>query len=257
MNRTKKITIITATYNAERFLQQSIESVLSQNFSNIEYIIIDGGSTDQTVDIIKRNSSKITYWISETDKGIYDAWNKGISRATGEWIMFLGSDDLLLPGALAMYVNFIGTLPADTEYVSSRVQMADEELNPTRVKGWHWEWPRFLKDMTVAHPGSLHACTLFQKYGMFNTDYKIVGDYELLLRPGKALKAAYIDATTVIMREGGASDSWAAIQEHYQASTLTGKSPVLPASANMYYVGLKFCTKKILHSIGVNAYLRR
>lgn len=252
-----KITVITATYNAERYLEESINSVYDQYYPNLEYIIIDGGSKDKTVDIIKQNSSKITHWISEPDSGIYDAWNKGVNKSSGDWVMFLGSDDLLLPNALDAYAKFIITLSNDVEYVSSKIRMTDEILNPIRVKGWRWEWPRFLRVMTVAHPGSLHSRKLFEEHGKFDIGYKIVGDYEFLLRPGAQLKTAYLDTITVIMREGGASDSWAAIREQYRASTQTGKYSVLNAAANMYFIGSKFYTKKYLRALGVNAYLRK
>lgn len=88
-----KVSIITITYNAEKTLENTINSVISQNYTNIEYIIIDGGSTDKTIDIIKKYQEKISYWISEPDRGIYDAMNKGIKFAHGEWINFMNSGD--------------------------------------------------------------------------------------------------------------------------------------------------------------------
>lgn len=90
-----KISIITVSYNAAKTIEQTIQSVVNQTYDNIEYIIIDGGSTDGTVDIIKKYEDKIAYWVSEPDKGIYDAMNKGILKASGEYIYFLGADDWL------------------------------------------------------------------------------------------------------------------------------------------------------------------
>jgi glycosyltransferase involved in cell wall biosynthesis len=100
------ISIITVVYNNVNTLEQTILSVINQTYKNIEYIIIDGGSTDGTVDIIKKYEDKLTYWVSEPDRGIYDAMNKGIYKATGEWIYFLGSDDILLDILDKIIFNF-------------------------------------------------------------------------------------------------------------------------------------------------------
>ena len=96
MQNNPKISIITVVYNGEEFLEETVLSVLNQSYKNIEYIIIDGGSTDGTVDIIKKYEDEIDYWVSEADKGIYDAMNKGIDVATGEWINFINAGDKLL-----------------------------------------------------------------------------------------------------------------------------------------------------------------
>lgn len=102
-----KVTIVTAVYNGELYLEQTIKSVLDQTYDNIEYIIIDGDSTDDTLSIIKKYDEKIAYWISEPDAGIYDAWNKAISLTTGNWIAFVGADDILLPHTVQLYVDYI------------------------------------------------------------------------------------------------------------------------------------------------------
>ncbi|MFD2936746.1 glycosyltransferase family 2 protein [Spirosoma flavum] len=252
-----KISIITAVYNGGKYIEGLMKSIVDQNYSNLELILIDGGSTDNSIEIIEQFNQHVFYWISEPDQGIYDAWNKGIDKATGDWIMFLGCDDILMPEALHKYGDYINGLSHEVDYISSKMKMFDENMNFIRTKGWRWEWPRFLRDMTVAHPGSLHSRALFEKYGKFNIAYKIVGDYEFLLRPRNKLRTAYYDEITVIMREGGASDSWAAIREQYLASTQTGNYSLLHAAANMYYIGSKFYTKKYLRTLGINAYLKK
>ena len=99
----KVITIITATFNADSWVENLIKSVIPQLTNKVEFIIIDGNSTDNTISLIQKYKEYIAYWCSESDNGIYDAWNKGIRKATGEWIMFLGADDLLQPGALDLF----------------------------------------------------------------------------------------------------------------------------------------------------------
>lgn len=253
-----KFSIITAVYNAESCLERAINSVISQQGADFEFIVIDGGSKDNTVEIIKKYSEHISYWISERDRGIYDAWNKGVLKAKGEWILFLGADDLLLPDALHKYQVFIDTMAGpDTMYISSRIRMIDAKGNVTRVKGWPWEWPYFLREMTVAHPGSLHSRLLFEKYGLFNIDYKITGDYELLLRPKEELKTLFMDYITVDMSEGGASDSVAALKEHYKAATRTGGGMKAIIGANFLYILMKVTTKKFLRKWNINVYLKK
>ena len=94
MKKFPKITIVTISYNIVTYIEKTILSVVNQTYPNIEYIVIDGGSTDGTLDVIKKYSDKITYWVSESDKGIYDAMNKGIDAATGDWINFMNAGDV-------------------------------------------------------------------------------------------------------------------------------------------------------------------
>ncbi|WP_316796889.1 glycosyltransferase family 2 protein [Pedobacter agri] len=253
----KEISIIIATYNSEKYLEQAILSVLNQGIQNYELIIIDAASTDLTVDIIEKYKDNISYWVSEPDKGIYDAWNKGLKHTTGEWVMFIGSDDYLLQDALAKYSNFIRNIDSDVDYISARNQMIDSKGKEIRVKGWQWEWPLFLSEMTVSHPASLHRRRLFDQYGFFDTNYKIVGDYEFLLRPKDLLKASYMNEIILVMREGGASDSIKAIYEHNLAAVNTGGENVFKAIFSFIITSVKVITKRILRSLGFNAYLKK
>jgi len=252
-----KISIITATYNAESCLQELINSLFTQGNADFEFIIVDGGSTDSTIDIIRNNNSAIDNWISEPDKGIYDAWNKGVALATGNWIMFLGADDMLMPGALEKYYSFLASQPDDLLFLSSRRQMLDVKGNLIRTTGYTWSWPLFQKFMTVSHPGALHSDKLFDQYGMYDVSYKISGDYELLLRPRNQLKAAFMDEVTVKMSEGGASDSIAAVGEYYRATTTAGGYSKIKAGTSATITILKFIIKKGLRKIGLNVYLQK
>jgi glycosyltransferase involved in cell wall biosynthesis len=257
--KVSKISIVTAVYNGGKTLETLIKSVAVQKHSNFEFIIIDGGSSDNTVDIIKKYPDIVSYWMSERDQGIYDAWNKGIKIATGDWIMFIGADDVLLPNALMDYGAFISKLDDVNriDFISSRLEMVDTEGNFLRVKGWKWEWPLFLKEVTIAHPGALHAKKLFAKYGIFNIDYKIVGDFELLIRAKESLATAFMDIKTVRMSEGGTSDSVSAIKEHFKAAVNTGGNSKISAFVNAINVYLKFKIKKGARKLGLNLYLKR
>jgi len=254
-----KFTIIIAVYNAEKFIGSLLESLKEITYKNFEVVIIDGGSSDNTLNILKDYKHLIAYQISEPDKGIYDAWNKGVLKATGDWILFLGADDRILPNAIDQYDKFISKRSdkESLDYISSKIQMIDSNGIPVRVKGNLWEWPFFLKEMTVAHPGSLHSARFFKKYGIFDTSYRSSGDYELLLRAKDKLNYAFMNEITVEMSEGGISDGWIGIKEHAKAAIETGGHSSWSVYANAGWVLLKHKVKKALRSIGINAYLKK
>jgi glycosyltransferase involved in cell wall biosynthesis len=207
------ISIIVAVFNVEKTLQQCIDSIVNQTYQNKELIIIDGDSTDGTVDLLKANLGKITYWVSEPDRGIFDAWNKGLKHSTGDWVAFLGADDTYLPDALQIYVDYIiANQNIKFEYVSSRVNLVNGD-KLIRTIGRSWNWNSFRRYMNVAHVGSLHNKTLYEKYGTYNTACKICADYEMLLRPKAKLIAGFVNTPTVNMSIGGASDSALALRE--------------------------------------------
>ena len=204
------VSIITATFNAASELPATAASLAALHKQSFEWIIVDGGSTDDTMGVVGRNSDLIAYSRSEPDAGIYDAWNKALAVAKGEWISFLGAGDLYRPGALDRYADGIKVAAArgdaPLEYVSSRVQLM-KDGRPIRVIGQPWEWRSFRNWMTVAHVGSLHHRSLFEGGARFDTSYKITGDYEFLLRKTSRLRTAFVDSITAEMLAGGNSDS--------------------------------------------------
>jgi glycosyltransferase involved in cell wall biosynthesis len=202
------LSIITVTFNSERTLKTTIESVLNQSISGFEYILIDGSSSDTSIEIIKSyevafKKRNINYtWISEKDSGIYDAFNKGIRLAKGDWISFLGSDDYYLEDALELYNNQIEKQSIDLDFIHSIVKVENNKV--IRDK---WEWKHFRKAMNIAHVGAFHNKNYFKKYGLYDTRYKIAGDYELLLRANNNLKTHWFGEVTAIMADGGISNS--------------------------------------------------
>ena len=217
------VSVITAVLNGAEFLARCIQSVIDQDYENIEHIIIDGGSTDGSVDILRRFDQRIAFWISEPDSGHADAWNKGLARARGDWICFLGADDEFLPGAVSAYMRLAGQ-HSEADYLCSRMRRVYPS-GYTRIKGEPWRWAEFQKRMTTAHPGSMHRRDLFQKLGTYDTSYRTAQDYEFLLRARGQLKAAYMPRVTVMMRAGGVSESAKTLRDAERAKVRSGGRP--------------------------------
>lgn len=201
--------IITATFNSSAVLQGLIEKVLSEEAVKLEHIIVDGGSTDGTVDIIKKYAScdSRLRWISEPDEGIADAFNKGVKMATGDWIGFIGSDDRYLPGALEDVAKVIQKRP-DAGVIHGDMVRLDEAgtplyiVKPSDVERTIW------RQMPINHPASFVSRKALEKIGFFDKDLKIAMDYDLILRLFKSgEKFVYIDKPIVEMSYGGASDT--------------------------------------------------
>ena len=204
-----KITIIIAVFNSAKTLQQCIDSVTKQTYLNKQLIIIDGGSSDGTVDLLKANSEKISYWISEPDKGIYNAWNKGLEKANGDWICFLGADDFFWNTQILEQMSAqLKKLPIDILVAYGKIMLLNIEAKPLYLVGESWDVVKeyFKQTMTIPHPGLMHRHSLFELHGKFDESFLISGDYELLLRELKNGNAAFFqDIIVAGMRQGGIS----------------------------------------------------
>lgn len=209
----KRISIIIATFNAGRTLQNCLDSIREQKDDDIELLIIDGKSIDGTVDIVNRNKVLVDYFVSESDHGIYDAWNKGILASHGQWILFIGADDKLMPNALDRYRFFLTKSTDSYDYISARAYYLNQYGKVIKIIGDKWDWKTFQTKMTVVHVASLHNRDLFEEIGFFDTAYKICADYELLLRKKDKLKAYFLNEVVVQMQTGGVSMSKKAIVE--------------------------------------------
>jgi glycosyltransferase involved in cell wall biosynthesis len=203
------ITIIIAVFNGENTLQQCIDSVAHQTYSNKQLIIIDGGSTDGTVAIIQKNEIAINYWISEPDKGVFNAWNKGLAEATGEWICFLGADDYFWNAfVLEKMSESLKHLPADIRVAYGQVMLLGEGGQELYLAGKPWQEAKksFRQYMSIPHQGVMHQSSLFKKHGNFDESFRITGDYELLLRELKSGNAEFFPELIIAgMRQGGIS----------------------------------------------------
>lgn len=211
MSTTPFFSIVTASYNSEKTISDTITSVLNLDFKDFEYIIIDGNSSDNTLKIIqsfvpKFEAKGVPYkFISEKDKGIYDAWNKGIQLSSGEWISFLGSDDSYLRNALQLYFDEINKNKA-INYISSQVNLTNEKGEVLSVFGKKYEWKNVITDINIAQVGSFHKRELFEKVGVFSTQYKIVGDLDFYIRCKEEIRPEYFKTITANMQNGGVSN---------------------------------------------------
>lgn len=207
-----KISLITVTYNSENTLADTLQSILAQSYSNIESIIVDGASKDNTLSIIKKYEPMFNgkmKWISESDKGLYDAMNKGIKMATGDIIGILNSDDLFMDNkvlediSIAFNENNIDCLYGNLRFVDA--------INTNKVirtwKGTQYISGGFLKGWHPAHPTFYVKRNVYEKYGAFDTSFDVSADFELMLRFIEKHKITnlYLDRYFVKMRMGGES----------------------------------------------------
>ena len=204
------ISIITVSHNSISTIPATIKSALAQTYPNIEYIIIDGSSTDGTIELINSYGKSISKFVSEPDKGIYDAINKGIKLATGDIIGILNSDDFFYDNnviervAVAFEENEIDAVFGDVQFVdpekTSKIirYYSSKNFNPAKFKF----------GFMPAHPSFYVKRELFEKLGYYKTDYKIAADYELLIRflYVNQIKYKYIEMPFVSMRTGGVSN---------------------------------------------------
>lgn len=205
-----KISIITITYNSASTIVETILSVLNQSYKNIEYIIVDGNSTDDTLKIIDNYRSKISTVVSEKDNGLYDALNKGISLATGDVIGILHSDDFYSNNlVLEKYAATFLKTGADAVY--SDLYYVDKDNTSKIIRKWKsgkYTPNSFLFGWMPPHPTFFVKSELYKKYGNFNIQFKTAADYELMLRfiYANKISVSYLPEFTVKMRTGGKSN---------------------------------------------------
>lgn len=223
------ISIVIATYNAGQTLKKCFDSIITQLTEEVELVVIDGNSKDNTNEIIKKYAEWIAYTISEQDKGIYDAWNKGIKVARGKWVAFVGADDVLLPNAIKTYLNAINVTPNinSYDYICAHNEYVDQYGVLLKVMGKIPIWKRMRRMMAAAHVASLHNKeNLFETIGMYDLNFKICADYELLLRKRNELKYLMLDTHIAQMKVGGMSFSTKAIIEAYRIRKLHHSLPM-------------------------------
>ena len=221
-----KISIITVCYNAEKYIESCIESVISQDYDQIEYILIDGASTDNTLHIVQQYSSSIDHVITEEDRGIYHAMNKGWKCATGEYIAFLNADDfypqhnIISEVAAALLATKADCLYGDLVYVDQEEVEKVVRYFPANDFKLH----KMKNGLMPPHPTFIAKRELFEQFGGFDESFNICADFELILRFLVVNKAShtYLPKTMVHMRTGG-------ISTQGMGSTLTINKEMLQA----------------------------
>jgi len=204
------VTVITVVYNNVSQIHGAMRSVLSQKYQPVEYIIIDGGSTDGTVDLIQQLSSKISLFLSESDGGIYDALNKGIKLSSGKYIAILHSDDLFQDDLVVG--DMVDTIVKDkSEVLFSNMVIVDKTTSS--VSRFYYSnifSPWLLRSGWMPpHPACLIDKTLFDEFGLYDAQYIIAADYDFLLRIffRREIRWTHLNRVTVRMRQGGVSNS--------------------------------------------------
>lgn len=204
-----KISVVTVCFNAAKTIAQTIESVACQLHPDVEHIVIDGASTDGTIDIVHGYSGRLALVLSEPDEGIYDAMNKGLDRASGDIVCFLNADDqyasnsVLSRVATLMHQEQLDALMGDVGFFHE----ADPQRMVRRYRSNHFTAARLAWGWMPAHPALFLSRTVVQRVGRFKTDYRIAGDYEFIVRVfhGQEVRYRHLPEVLVNMQTGGVS----------------------------------------------------
>lgn len=258
-NEEIKVSIITACYNSASFIEAALSSVFNQSYGNIEYIVMDGGSTDGTVDIIKKYSDRISFWVSEPDRGISHAWNKGLTHCSGDVVGILNADDFYAPGAISAVVQVFFENPA-AGFVFGDAQMCNldglpryrQEGDPGYASSIAFNMP------SIPHPTVFVRRTVYELHGGFDESYKTAMDYEFLLRITlRGVKGLYLPKVLTNMRLGGESDInyTRSYREVMNASVKYGYNRQM-AMARYSYRCIRTIVRKNLERIGLEFPIR-
>lgn len=202
------VTIVTPSYNQAEYLENTIQSVLAQKYPNLEYLVVDGGSTDGSVEIIQKYADQLSWWVSEPDQGQADAINKGLRRARGEVVAWLNSDDLYLPGAIQAAVTALQTTP-ELAMVFGDALTIDPEGQPlNRLSFGDWDWHDLMRFRIICQPAVFMRRSALEQAGHLEEDFHFMLDHHLWLRVASKGGMQYIP------------DLWAAARHHPTAKNV-------------------------------------
>jgi glycosyltransferase involved in cell wall biosynthesis len=244
------VSIITIVFNGEATLERTILSVLNQSYCNLEYIIVDGGSTDRTLEIIQKYKERISYWISEPDQGVSDAFNRGVTLANGSIIGIINSDDWYEPQAVAKAVNEFHTTDTDIVCGSISYWYSSEE-----IELFYPDLDNLVVDSTLPHPAVFSKKEVYSIIGLFNLSYLTAMDYEWLLRAKvNGFKFSSINDCLANMSGGGLSVKF---QADATKESLRAKLFYFPEKRSISYLYYYFqITKSILKNVFEKLHLK-
>jgi glycosyltransferase involved in cell wall biosynthesis len=244
------ITVITVVYNGAKYLEDTIKSVINQTYPNVEYIIIDGGSTDGTIDIIKKYEDYIDYWVSEPDKGIYDAMNKGIDLTAGQWINFMNAGDKFFNDNTIFFIyQNVKSLNSNYDIVYGKVEIINEKGEIDAIYGLNEKYSlkKLKKYMSIPHQSTFYRLEFFKKTGKYDNDFKIAGDYEILLRSYKNLQIKFLDSILSLMLSNGVSQTQITkVFNEFTRAKLKNKDKIRATYTKIYIYYLVMMIKKII-----------
>ena len=216
------VSIITPSYNQAQFLEQTIRSVLDQNYPNLEYWVIDGGSTDGSLEIIQKYAGQLAGWVSEPDRGQAEGINKGLARATGEVVAWLNSDDVYYPGAIDAAVGALAANP-QASFVFSDVESIDETGKPFhRMRYGNWGLPDLIRFRIIGQPGVFIRRAFLAQTGLLDLSYHYLLDHHLWLRLAALAEPVYVPG-----------EPWAAARMHAGAKNMAQAAGFAPEALQL------------------------
>jgi glycosyltransferase involved in cell wall biosynthesis len=246
--------VVTVVFNGEKFIEQTMLSVIDQNCDDREYIIVDGGSTDGTLDIIRKYDDRIDYWVSEQDEGISDAMNKGIRMASGEVVGILHSDDYYADPTVLTRVAGVFALSPQIKALYGIQDYVDPVSGKTLLTwGRDADPSEIRKRMYIPHPTLFVRREVYEEIGLFRPDYRVAMDYEFALRLTKYTRPYFLDYKVAVMRDMGMSG---------KQSGETFRESVRALVEHRYYFaaflsGLRNAAKRVLLLLGLKGLLYR
>lgn len=248
------VSIVTVVYNGKDFLEQAILSVLGQTYDNVEYIIVDGGSTDGTLDIIRKYEDRIDSWVSEPDRGISDAMNKGIRLATGELIAHLHADDYYSDPSVLSSVCSAYLRHPDALWLTGGIEIVDGNRNNLQeIPVRKYSYRKLIRGNYILHPATFVTRRAFEKAGYFNEEYRYAMDYDLWIRIGGIADPVTLDLQVACFRAHPESRSIIRSDKAYHESWMIRKKHLEghPGKIFCHYLYFTLC-KRFVRAYYVN-----